>query len=85
MHLALQQAAWQVQANARPSSATSVTPNALLPEEAAQGGLLPQTAHDHGFLYSAQVNRESLVPVLGNQYSVPVNQVSTPVTVRAHP
>lgn len=82
--LALQQAAWQVQANARPSSATAVAPNVLLAEEAAQGGPLPQTAHDYGFLYTARVSRESLVPVLGNQYSVPVNQVGAPVTVRVH-
>jgi transposase len=82
--LARQQAAWQVQANARPSSATRVAPNDLLAGEAAQGGQLPAGAHDYGFLQSARVNPESLVPVLGNQYSVPVNNVSAPVTVRVH-
>jgi transposase len=82
--LAQQQAAWQVQANGRPSSATRVAPNDLLTEEAAQGGKLPASAQDYGFLQSAQVNRESLVPVFGNQYSVPVNNVSAPVTVRVH-
>ena len=83
--LALQEVAWQAQANARPSSATRMAPNDLLAEEAVQGGKLPAGAQDYGFLQLAQVNRESLVPVLGNQYSVPVNNVSTPVTVRVHP
>lgn len=84
LDLALQQAAWQLQANARHSSATSTAPNDLLAEEAAQGGQLPAGANDYGFLQFARVNRESLVPVLGNQYSVPVNNVSAPVTVRVH-
>jgi transposase len=82
----MQQAtAWQAQANARPSSATGRLPNDLLAEEAARGGELPARAHDYGFLYPGRVNRESLVAVLGNQYSVPVNQVNAPVTVRIHP
>jgi len=80
-----QAAAWQTQANARPSSATRLPPNDLLPEEVAKGGQLPTRAHDYGFLYPGRVNRESLVAVLGNQYSVPVNQVNAPVTVRVHP
>ncbi|HYU21240.1 MAG TPA: IS21 family transposase [Chloroflexota bacterium] len=83
--LAQQATAWQAQANARPSSATGRPPNDLLAEEVAKGGELPARAHDYGFLYPGRVNRESLVAVLGNQYSVPVNQVNAPVTVRVHP
>jgi transposase len=83
--LAQQATAWQTQANARPSSATGHAPNDLLAEEADKGGELPARAHDYGFLYPGRVNRESLVAVLGNQYSVPVNQVNAPVTVRVHP
>jgi transposase len=83
--LAQQAAEWQIQANARPSSATGTPPTDLLPEETAKGGQLPARAHDYGFLHTARVNGESLVAVLGNQYSVPVNQVNAPVTVRVHP
>jgi transposase len=46
--LAQQEAEWQVQANARPSSATGVAPNDLLVAEAAKGGRLPAGAHDYG-------------------------------------
>jgi hypothetical protein len=83
--LGQQGSAWQAQANARPSSATGRAPNDLLAEEAVKGDELPARAQDYGFLYPGRVNRESLVAVLGNQYSVPVNQTSAPVTVRVHP
>src|SRR5439155_14823205 len=70
--------------NARPSRATDVAPNMRLIEEAAQGGPLPATATDYGFLRPGQVNAEALVPVEGNLYSVPVAHVGAAVTVRLH-
>jgi transposase len=82
--LAEQEGGWQVQANARPSSATGIAPNDLLAREAAKGGRLPASAADYGFMHPGRVNRESLVAVLGNQYSVPVDHVGAPVAVRVH-
>ncbi len=75
---------WVAAANTRPSAATGLAPLALLPTEAAKGGGLPPTAHDYGMLRTARVTRESLVHVLGNRYSVPVEQVGLAITVRVH-
>ena len=75
---------WCVQVNGRPSDATGEPPVVRLAAEAAQGGLLPLTAHDFGLLASGQVSREALVAVAGNRYSVPVAHVGAPVTARIH-
>jgi transposase len=82
--LATQLVDWQVAGNARPSSATGVPPNQRLPEEAARGDPLPVTAQDWGMLSPTRVRADALVAVLGNHYSVPVEHVGTPVTVRVH-
>lgn len=82
--LTQQQVAWLDDVNQRPSRATGVAPSALGLEEARAGGALPPTAHDYGFLRPGQVSREALVAVEGNQYSVPVQHVGAPVTVRLH-
>jgi transposase len=82
--LAGQAAAWVEAANGRPNSATDTPPLVRLPEEAAKGGGLPATATDYGFRVSAAVSRESLVPAVGNRYSVPIAHVGAPVTVRLH-
>ena len=46
-------------------------------------GVVP-SAHDYGVLMASRVTRESLVPVEGNAYSVPLGHVGAPVTVRLH-
>jgi hypothetical protein len=76
---------WQTRVNSeRPSQATDVTPLARLVEESAKGGTLPMTAADYGFAEPGKVSRGALVPALGNSYSVPVEHVGAPVTVRVH-
>lgn len=82
--LACQESAWRTAANARPSGATGIAPDKLLIEESAKSDRLTASAADYGFLHPGRVNRESLVAVLGNQYSVPVGHVGAPVTVRVH-
>jgi transposase len=82
--LARQSVAWLEAVNTRPSRATDVAPNDRLAAEAAHGGPLPATASDYGFFRPGQVSREALVPVEGNQYSVPVAHVGAPVGVRVH-
>jgi hypothetical protein len=42
------------------------------------------TARDYGFAEPGKVSRGALVPMLGNSYSVPVEHVGAPVTVRVH-
>ena len=76
---------WQQRVNTeRSSQATDVTPLTRLVEESAKGGTLPNTAVDYGFAEPGKVSRGALVPVLGNSYSVPVEHVGAPVTVRVH-
>jgi transposase len=82
--LVVQATEWQAMANARPSSATGVSPAARLVAEGAKGGTLPPTAWDYGLLVPGQVSREALVAVSGNRYSVPVLHVGAPVTIRLH-
>ena len=82
--LETQCAAWLEAVNDRPSQATDVAPLVRLPDERAKGGMLPVTAHDYGFAHAARVTVESLVAVLGNQYSVPIVHTGAPVTVRVH-
>lgn len=82
--LAEQSQQWCEAVNARPSSATGLPPAERLAQEACKGGPLPGTAADDGFLQAGRVGTESLVAVLGNQYSVPIVQLGAPVTVRVH-
>jgi hypothetical protein len=78
-------AEWQDSDNAtRPSQATDVTPVSRLVEEVAKGYPLPMTATDYGFAQPGQVTSGALVAVLGNSYSLPVEQVGAQVTVRVH-
>jgi hypothetical protein len=82
--LAAQLTDWLDYANRRPSDATGVPPVERLAAEAAQGGPLPVTAADYGWLILGQVSAEALVAVAGNRYSVPVAHVGAPVLVRLH-
>ena len=82
--LAAQATSWQHQANTRPSAATGEPPQARLAAEARNGGSLPASAQDYGFLVAGQVSAEALVAVAGNRYSVPVSYVRLTVTVRVH-
>jgi transposase len=82
--LLIQSGQWQDSANTRPNAATGQPPRERLPEEAANGGVLPATAQDYGLFLPGQVSAEALVAVLGNRYSVPVAHVGAPVTVRVH-
>jgi hypothetical protein len=71
-------------ANTRSSAATGESPMARRPLEAAKGGVIPLTAADYGLLRTARVARESLVHVLDNCYSVPIEHVGLSLTVRVH-
>jgi len=82
--LAGQCAEWLQYANTRPSQATDVPPLDRLVEEAAKGGVLPTTAMDYGFAHPGQVSSGALVAAVGNSYSVPIEHVGAPVTVRVH-
>ena len=82
--LGQQCADWLAYANTRPSQATDSPPLARLVEEAGTGGPLPATATDYGLLHPGRVGAEALVAVLGNQYSVPIEHLGAPVTVRVH-
>jgi transposase len=82
--LAVPTADWLVYANTRPSAATGVPPLDRLSAEAARGGSLPPTAADYGLLAAGRASAEALVPVVGNLYSVPIDDVGAPVTVRIH-
>jgi hypothetical protein len=61
-----------------------VTPVSRLLEEAARGYPLPKTAADYGFAEPGGVSSGALVAMLGNTYSVPIEHVGAPVTVRVH-
>ncbi|MCL4508572.1 MAG: IS21 family transposase [Chloroflexi bacterium] len=75
---------WLRSANCRPSSATREPPILRLEAERAKGSPLPASATNYGFIESARVNREALVHVRGNVYSVPVANVGLSVSVRLH-
>jgi transposase len=76
---------WQEKSNTlRPSQATDVTPLTRLVEEVAKGYPLPSTAADYGFAEPGGVSSGALVAVLGNHYSVPIEHVGAPITVRVH-
>ncbi|MBV9354086.1 MAG: transposase [Chloroflexi bacterium] len=78
-------ASWRERINTtRPSQATDVAPALRLPAEAARGYPLPPTAADYGFAHPGQVGSGALVAALGNSYSVPIEHVGAPVTIRVH-
>jgi hypothetical protein len=54
--LSSQAASWQEQSNRRPSAATGEPPMSRLPLEAAQGGKVPHTIADYGFLEMGHVS-----------------------------
>jgi hypothetical protein len=83
--LQLQCVEWQDSDNAtRPSQATDVTPASRMADEVAKGYPLPSTAADYGFAEPGHVSSGALVAALGNNYSVPIEHVGAPVTVRVH-
>jgi transposase len=80
--LAAQSLTWEREKNGQVSQAHGRRPLDLLPQEQAAFGPLPTTAATYGLYRVATVNRESLVRVEGNQYSVPVGHGGQAVDVR---
>src|SRR5207237_8399807 len=66
----------------RPSDATEQPPAQLLTDERPHFGPLPACAQDYGFVESVQVNRESLVNIATNRYSVPAHLVGCALIAR---
>jgi transposase len=84
--LAQETAAWLHQINAaRVNQATEQLPHTLLAVEQRHLLPLPAVAHDYGFFDSVLVNRESLVNIAANRYSVPAHLVGHTLTARIHP
>jgi len=78
--------AWLAQVNdVRPSDATEQIPRVRLAEERLAFGPLPAVAHDYGIFDSVVVNRESLVNIATNRYSVPAHLVGVALTARLYP
>jgi transposase len=83
--LAEQCQAWLLQVNTeRPSDATGELPSTRLLEEQRAFTALPASACDYGFFDCVVVNRESLVMLESNQYSVPTHLVGRALTARLH-
>jgi transposase len=80
--LAAQSLAWEQEKARQVSQAHGQRPIALLPQEQAAFGPLTTTAATYGLYRVATVNRESLVRVDGNQYSVPAGHLGQAVDVR---
>ncbi len=80
--LAQQSLAWEREKAAQVSQAHGQRPVDRLPQEQAAFGPLTTTAASYGLYRVATVNRESLVRVDGNQYSVPVGHGGQAVDVR---
>lgn len=80
--LAAQSLAWEQDKRTQVSQAHGQRPIDLLPQEQAAFGPLTTTAGTYGLYRVATVNRESLVRVDGNQYSVPVGHLGQAVDVR---
>ena len=77
---------WLHQVNeVRPSDATEQIPSVRLAEERLAFGPLPAVAHDYGIFDSVVVNRESLVAIATNRYSVPAHLVGLALTARLYP
>jgi transposase len=78
--------AWLQRVNTeRSSDATHQPPQALLAEEQAAFGPLPAVATDYGLFDSVVVNRESMVTLATNRYSVPAHFVGMALTARVYP
>jgi len=83
--LAQECAAWVRRVNEeRLSDATDQLPAALLAEERPRFQSLPVTADDYGIFDSVMVNRESVVTIETNRYSVPVRLIGQALTARLH-
>jgi transposase len=83
--LAAECAAWLQRVNTeRPSDATEQLPATLLATERPHFTALPACAADYGLFDSVLVNRESLVTIATNRYSVPTPLVGQPLTARIH-
>jgi transposase len=83
--LAEQVREWLTQVNTeRMNDATKAFPATLLAEEARHFGPLPAPAEDYGFFDCVVVNRESLVALESNHYSVPTHLVGRALTARVH-
>jgi transposase len=80
--LAQQSLTWERDKAAQLSQAHGHRPIDRLPQERAAFGPLTTTAATYGLYRVATVNRESLVRVDGNQYSVPVGHVGQAIDVR---
>ena len=77
---------WLHQVNElRPSDATEQLPVTLLAQEQPTFTPLPPVAHDYGIFDTVLVNRESLVNIATNRYSVPAHLVGFALTARIHP
>ena len=86
LDLAEENGTWLQQVNeVRVCRATEQIPCVRLAEEQGKLGRLPAAAHDYGFFDSVLVNRESMVIIATNRYSVPVHLVGQTLTVRLHP
>ena len=76
---------WLHQVNhLRPSDATGQLPATLLAQEQPVFTPLPAVAHDYGIFDTVLVNRESLVNIATNRYSVPADLVGFALTARIH-
>jgi transposase len=80
--LAAQSRAWEREKAGQLSQAHGQRPLDLLAQERAAFGPLTTTPETYGLYRVATVNRESLVRVDGNQYSVPVGHLGQAVDVR---
>jgi len=76
---------WLHQVNhLRPSDATNQPPVTLLAQEQPRFNPVPAVAHDYGIFDTVLVNRESLVNIATNRYSVPAHLVGFALTARIH-
>jgi transposase len=76
---------WLIQVNTqRESDATGEFPEVRLAEEQRKFGRLPVYASDYGFYDCVVVNRESMVTIETNHYSVPAHLVGKALTARIH-
>jgi hypothetical protein len=83
--LAEQVREWLTQVNTeRPSDATGELPSTRLVEEQRAFTPLPASAQDYGFFDCCVVNRESLVMLETNRYSVPTHLIGRALTARLH-
>ncbi len=83
--LADQLTGWLHQVNhLRPSNATERIPLELLREEQPKFGGLPPSTLDYGIFETVVVNREGLVTIETNRYSVPARLVGQTLTARIY-